>query len=576
VIRSLARCPRAFLSQDGRHKRWVTGAVSMSLVVALLDVAATPTLAYRASSVASVDLTADDPSAPAPLEVLAPPDASPSAPSADDAPAQPAAAAQTAGRDTAAQPASNDAATQPAGDDTAAQPASADATTQPAGDDTAAQPTGDGAAAQPAADAVDPCAAPYDRPELACILSGGAITSGSVSPATGISVYRYDAALPGTIIQAQLTNSSAHLALFLVGPGDKVLSEADAGSNLPQVVGATVQVPGTHAIYVVADPSAPGGADASYTLQFLAQPPVPNTDVPLLPGSDATPPQCPQARIEAADTFFTRFMTIFDLPCQTCTITTTTAPKTTTTQAPSPPTAVPSTARASGALQNATGGCMTCLSRVGQPGSADTQGKSSTSQPSTSAASESQPTSSGGSTQSAGQSSSGSTQPAAQSQTQSQTTPASGGATPASGGAAPAASGSSQSAAVASPANTTPSASGGGQPSAPAPPSVPVLQPSGSQAVTVNAPPASPPASQAGQPQGAAASNASSDTGKSPTAPAVQTVTPAATPSAGGAPTAPGGQVIPMTQGPTPRTAVDAGQTPSSAPNNPASPAPAC
>jgi hypothetical protein len=173
-------------------------------------------------------------------------------------------------------------------------------------------------AATPADASTDPCAPPYDRPELACTLLAGTATTGSVSPTTGMSVYRYDAALPGTVIQAVVTQAPAALALFLVGPGDQVLSEADAGGEGRKSVAATVTAPGTHAIYIVAYPPSSG---ASYNLQLLAKPSVANTAVPLLPASvsaEMASHQCPQARVEADDTFFGHLMGLFMLPCADC------------------------------------------------------------------------------------------------------------------------------------------------------------------------------------------------------------------------------------------------------------------
>ena len=529
MINSLQRSARALFAYKS-GSRWMTGAVSVSLVVALLDVAATPTLAYRSTSMAPVDITADDSNSPAPLEVLVPSDATPTAPSADDAGAQ------------------------PAGDDTSA---------QPAGDDVSPQPGGDDTAGQPAADQVDPCVAPYDRPELACALPAGALTSGSVSPATSMSVYRYDATLPGTIIQAQLTQGSAQLALFLVGPGDKVLSKSDAGSDAPKVVGASVLVPGTHAIYVVADPGASGAAGASYTLQFQVQPPVASGDVPLLPGSDPASQQCPQARIEAEDTFFTRFMTIFELPCETCTVAPTgaaakniTSAPATTSPASHPLTTAPATTvpRLPGGMAGAAQGSGNTSTRslsvtVSNPVAATSGGASSTSGGTTTAQSDTQPSSSGSAGQANAQT--GSSTSSSSGSAQSATTSASSG-------------GTQQSAGAGAISGTNPSTNGAAQPPAPGPQpgqaNVPAVQSPSGQAASVNGQPAAASGSRAGSSGPTTQANTNAATGQSATVTAVQGATQPGTASS--APAGPGAQA--------PQSA-DAG-----APDQPASPAQSC
>jgi hypothetical protein len=261
MIRSLARLKCA-LANRAHHQRWMAGAVSVSLSLAMLDAAVAPTFAYEPLAGTSVSTVADDSEAPAQLEVLG---------QADDTSAQP---------------------------DTHAGPAPADTT--------------------PASEKVDPCTAPYDRPEVACTLSNGAVTSGSVSPETHRSVYRFSVATPGTLIQAELMQESTPLEMFLVGPGDQVLAESDTQDDSPDVVSATIVVPGTHAVYVVDHPASPttGTGEATYSLQFLAQPPIANTEVPRLPEleADAAPQQCPQAEIKEDDRLVGLRMGIYMAP----------------------------------------------------------------------------------------------------------------------------------------------------------------------------------------------------------------------------------------------------------------------
>ena len=252
MITSPERRRRAIVYSD-LSRRLVTGAVSLGVLVGMFDAAATPTFAFGPSATARIDVVADDPDTPAPIDVVVPPDQTP------------------------------------------------------------VQPTADGDGPQAVVAPVDPCVPPYDRPELACTLAGGAITSGFVSATTGMSVYRYYAALPGTVIRAVLSQAQAKVALFLVGPGDQVLAHANSdGTDASRNVVATVVTPGTQAIYVVADPLT---GDLSYSLQLVVEPPVANTDVPQLHGFDsptqALADQCPQAR---SDTLVDDITGIFMLP----------------------------------------------------------------------------------------------------------------------------------------------------------------------------------------------------------------------------------------------------------------------